>query len=157
MTSLQSKAVCLDELMPIIRECVESGKNVKFSPRGISMLPMLRQGKDSVVLSRIDGEPKKYDVVLYTGAKNKYTMHRIVGIKGDVYLIRGDNTYVLERVPKENIIGILAEFNRKGKRHTVEDISYKIYSRLRNFTYPVRFVFHKIRRLMAKIYHKIFK
>ena len=146
----------IEESGVIERELEKHGVYASIT-RGASMRPLFKTNRDMVIIKKPDRPFKKYDVVLYTGAKNKYTMHRIVGIKGDVYLIRGDNTYVLERVPKENIIGILAEFNRKGKRHTVEDISYKIYSRLRNFTYPVRFVFHKIRRLMAKIYHKIFK
>ena len=38
----------LETMLPLIEECLENGQNVKFSPRGISMLPMIRQGKDSV-------------------------------------------------------------------------------------------------------------
>ena len=144
------------------KERLAAGYAVRYLPfRGVSMLPMLRQGKDSVVLSRIDGEPKKYDVVLYTGAKNRYTMHRIIGIRENEYLIRGDNTYRVEHIPKENIIGILTEFNRKGKRHSTEETAFKIYSRVWNFIYPIRFVCFKayvpLRRFAGRVYHKIIR
>ena len=43
----------LDQLMPLIRESLAEGKSVKFSPSGVSMLPMLRPGKDMVTLSPI--------------------------------------------------------------------------------------------------------
>ena len=41
------------QLMPLIRERLDAGQTVRFSPMGISMLPMLRQGIDSVVLSPV--------------------------------------------------------------------------------------------------------
>ena len=127
MTSLQSKAVCLDELMPIIRECVESGKNVKFSPRGISMLPMLRQGKDSVVLSRIDGEPKKYDVVLYQRASGQYVLHRLVGVK-DGYVFLGDNQFDHEYGrERSQMIACVSSFCRGNKEISVNSLPYKIW------------------------------
>ncbi len=44
--------------MPLIRETLEEGKCVQFSPRGVSMLPMLRQGKDTVTLSPIEKNKK---------------------------------------------------------------------------------------------------
>ena len=44
-------AVHMEELVPIIRERLEAGQSIKFSPHGTSMLPMLREDIDSVVLS----------------------------------------------------------------------------------------------------------
>ena len=51
MIFLHEKTRHLEDLMPLIRERLAVGQSVKFSPRGNSMLPMLRQGVDSVVLS----------------------------------------------------------------------------------------------------------
>ena len=127
--------------------------------RGPSMKPLFKTSRDVVYIKKPSEPPKKYDVVLYIGARNKYTMHRIIGVREDEYLIRGDNTYRVEHIPKENIIGILTDFNRKGKRHSTSEISFKIYSRVWHFIYPVRHIvraiFLPIRRLAGRLYHKI--
>lgn len=125
--------------------------------RGISMRPLFKTHRDMVIIGRVPEELKKYDVVLYTGAGNRYTMHRIIGFAGDNLIIRGDNTYRREIVPRKNVIGILTEFNRRGKHHTTEERGYKIYSRIWHYLYPVRHFFHLLRRLASKIKHAIFK
>lgn len=125
--------------------------------RGPSMRPLFKTSRDMVIVKKPTADFKKYDVVLYTGAGNKYTMHRIIAIKGDTLIIRGDNTYVKEYVSPARVIGILTEFNRKGKHHTVDELSFKVYSRIWNFIYPIRFLLFKARNLLVKIYHKLFK
>lgn len=125
--------------------------------RGPSMRPLFKTHRDMVIISRIERPLRKYDVVLYTGAANKYTMHRIIGVKQGEYIIRGDNTYKKERVAPERIIGILTEFNRKGKRGSVEAFSFKLYSRVWHYLYPVRHICYKIKRLLSKIKHAILK
>lgn len=125
--------------------------------RGVSMRPLFKTGRDMVIIKPVSRPLRKYDVVLYTGARNHYTMHRIIGIKDNYFVIRGDNTYNKEYVPKENVIGILTEFNRKGKRGSVEDTSFKIYSRFWHYLYPVRHICYKIKCLLSKIKHAVFK
>lgn len=125
--------------------------------RGPSMRPLFKTGRDVVIISSLNRPLKKYDVVLYTGAHNKYTLHRIIGIRDGLYIIRGDNTYKKEYVKKENVIGILTEFNRRGKRSSVEKRSYKFYSRIWHYLYPVRHILYKTKGILSKIKHKIFK
>ena len=141
---------------PIESELVKHGTYASVT-RGPSMRPLFRTHRDMVVIKRIERPLKKYDVVLYTGAHNKYTMHRIIGIKNGIYIIRGDNTYRKEYVAPERIIGILTEFNRKGKRGSVDTFSFKLYSRFWNFIYPIRHVCYSIKRFLSKIKHAIFK
>ena len=38
----------MKDLVPLFQERLSAGQTVRFSPRGISMLPMLRQGIDDV-------------------------------------------------------------------------------------------------------------
>ena len=66
--------------MPLFLEQFQSGRSVRFSPRGISMLPMLRQEIDSVVLSAIPDRLEKYDLPLYRRDDGKYVLHRILCI-----------------------------------------------------------------------------
>ena len=62
-------SVRADALMPLILERLAAGQNVKnLSFRGVSMLPMLRQGKDSVELAPLPGRLRKYDLPIYRNA-----------------------------------------------------------------------------------------
>ena len=87
--------VHVEELMPLIQESLSAGRSVRFSPRGISMLPMLRQGIDSVILSPAPETLKKYDLPLYRRDNGKYVLHRIVDA-GATYTCVGDNQFQLE-------------------------------------------------------------
>ena len=52
MDSLNNSMIVEAELMPLVRERLAAGQRVRYLPfRGISMLPMLRQGVDTVELS----------------------------------------------------------------------------------------------------------
>ena len=125
---------------------------------GVSMRPLFKTHRDMVIIQKPEGELKKYDVVLYPSVKkDKYILHRIISVKENEYLIRGDNTFFVEHLPKDAIIGVLTEFNRAGKRHSVNEFGFKLYSRVWNFIYPIRYVWHLIRSLLARIYRKIFK
>ena len=59
---IETKEIRLEQMMPLIRERLAAGHTVRFSPRGVSMLPMLRQGIDSVEFSPVPPVLKKYDL-----------------------------------------------------------------------------------------------
>ena len=125
---------------------------------GISMRPLFKTHRDVIIVKKPEGELKKYDVALYRGPSGgSYILHRVIGVREDVYLIRGDNTFVVERVPKERVIAVLTEFNRAGKRHSVDEFGYKLYSRMWHCAYPLRYLWHVFYRLMAKVDRLIFK
>ena len=124
---------------------------------GVSMQPLFKTHRDAIVITPPKRELRKYDVVLYPYGDGRYVLHRIVGVRDKVYLIRGDNTYTLERVPKERVIGVMTAFNRKGKRYDLTEFSYKFYSRFWNFIYPIRYLLVLTRRVLSKIKHTLFK
>ena len=123
---------------------------------GPSMRPLFKTHRDVVVMQPLDREVKKYDIVLYKDPRG-YILHRVVRIKGNTLIIRGDNTFKPEFVESDRVIARVVSFNRKGKHHTVNDRGYLLYARFWNFIYPVRFVLRKIRLLFGKIKRKIFK
>ena len=125
--------------------------------RGVSMEPLFRTGRDVIILEVPKGELSRFDVALYKSRAGAYTLHRVVAVKEDEYLIRGDNTYVLEHISKDRILAVLTEFNRRGKKYTVKDRRYRIYVRVWCFIYPVRYVLHLPRRLAGKVYRKFLK
>ena len=128
MTERNASSVSLDDIMPIIREQLALGESVKFSPRGISMLPMLRQGVDSIVLSTLPPRLKKYDIPLYQRENGSYVLHRIVSVQGDSYTLIGDNQFVYEKgISHSQCIGVVTAFYRGDKMYSVNDLSYRIY------------------------------
>ena len=134
----KERSVPTEELMPIFREQLDAGKNVWFSPRGISMLPMLRQGVDSVMLSPVAGTLTKYDLPLYRRDDGKYILHRIVKV-GKTYTCIGDNQFDLEQgIRQDQLIAVVTAFTRGKKFHSVKDLDYQIYCRVWHYSRGIR-------------------
>ena len=146
----------LENTEVIERELSENGIYAS-NTRGVSMQPLFKTHRDMVIIKRADGELKKYDVALYKDPRSRYVLHRVIAVKDDYYIIRGDNTFVNEKVPKSAVLGILVAFRNKKRSKTVDDRLYKFYSRFWHAIYPVRYVKHKIRTLLVKIYRTFFK
>ena len=124
---------------------------------GVSMRPLFRTNRDMVILKKPERDLRKYDVVLYRVKSGKYVLHRIIRIDGNTLVIRGDNTYSLEYVDKSEVLAVLTEFNRKGKRISVENKGYLFYAKVWNFIYPARFVLKKALSLAKRVCKKLSK
>lgn len=137
--SLHNAIILEEELMPLIRERLAAGQRVRYLPfRGVSMLPMLRQGIDSVELSPLPEKLQKYDLPVYQYPSGKYVMHRVVKVRDDHYVCLGDNTYSYERIRHEQLLGIVTAFKRGERRIEVDAYSYRLYCRIWVASYPVR-------------------
>lgn len=138
MDSLLKLDVPLAQLMPVLREFLDVGKNIKISPQGISMLPMIRQGIDKVVLSPISGELRKYDLPLYQRDNGHFVLHRIVKV-GETYTCIGDNQFELEHgLRHDQMIAVVTAFYRGDKLHSVNELGYQIYCRFWHYSRPIR-------------------
>jgi hypothetical protein len=128
----------MQDLMPVFKEMLDQGKTVRFSPRGVSMLPMLRQGKDTVTLSPVSGKLKKHDIPLYRRDDGAYVLHRIIAV-GKTYTCIGDNQYIYEPgVRDDQIIGVVTSFTRGKREYTVTDWRYRLYLTLWCRTVTIR-------------------
>ena len=122
--------VHLSEIWGLMQEQIENGGEVKFSPKGISMLPLIKEGRDSVILKKAPDHLKKYDVVLYRRANGDFVLHRVVGVKKDCYIMCGDNQYSYEKnVSKDSILAIMTGLWQGDKYISVEDAEYISYSK----------------------------
>lgn len=128
----------LDNLMPLFREQLAAGQKIKFSPRGISMLPMLRQGMDNVILSPLPEKLRKYDLPLYQRKDGKYILHRVVEV-GDTYTCIGDNQFTYEYgLTHDQMIALVTSFTRGAREYNVNHWGYQLYCRLWHYSRPVR-------------------
>lgn len=141
-----------DELMALVRERLAAGQTVRYLPfRGVSMLPMLRQGKDSVELSPLPSHLHKYDIPVYQYPSGKYVMHRIVSAEPDHYICRGDNLMEPETITREQMIGVVSAFKRGQRRISVEDPVYRLYCRIWCALFPVRRMFRRVKQWLRRL------
>ena len=160
MTS-SSKTGHLDgeELMDLVKERLENGQTIRYLPfRGISMLPMLRQGKDQVELSPLPERLKKYDLPVYRYPSGKYVMHRVVKVTDEYYICNGDNLLQMEKIPHDWMIALVSAFTRNGRRIEVTGFGYRLYCRFWCFIRPVRYLFKRsikgLRHCLARFIHR---
>ena len=104
---------------------------------GVSMLPMLKNRRDTIVVEAKKERLQRLDVALYRRG-DAYVLHRVLQPIEGGYIIRGDNCYSDEKVPESAVIGVLTEFFRKGKHFYCTDKKYIKYAEKRLKTYKMR-------------------
>lgn len=118
---------------------LEEKGSIIYTNVGFSMMPLLRQKKDIIEISRKKSERcNKYDVVLYKRG-DKYILHRILKVMTDGYIIAGDhNTFIETDITDDKILGVMTRVIRNGKNITPDNIWYRLYVHIWCDFYPVR-------------------
>lgn len=137
-----------------LEELLARDGKLVYRTKGVSMEPMLRQNRDLVILRVPASRLRRYDVALYKCGSD-YVLHRVIRAEKDCYLIRGDNTYALERVEDAAVIGVLTGFQRRGREHSVTDPGYMAYVRLWDGLYPLRALWARGRRLAGRALRRL--
>lgn len=110
-----------------IEDAIQRG-NFVIHPHGVSMWPMIRNGKDSVIINPVEGRLKKYDLPVYLDNKGRYVVHRVIDVTDKGYIICGDGLYEIEYdITDKNILGIVTGFFRKEKYISCDDKKYLRY------------------------------
>lgn len=130
-------------------------KGIYIGPTvGVSMLPMLKNRRDTIVVKAKTERLKPLDVALYKRG-DTYILHRVLEVTESGYIIRGDNCYSDEIVPEGAVIGVLTEFFRKGKHIFCTDKKYINYAKRRVKSYKSRLFFVKVKTKCKRIIKKI--
>ena len=104
---------------------------------GVSMLPMLRQGEDRVLLVRPTFPLQPNTVALYKRGQD-YVLHRVIDYKDGVYRFRGDNCAADEFIEEERILGVLSGFWRGEIYHDCTGAENAAYAARAKKTLPLR-------------------
>ena len=130
-------------MYPVMKEMLESGGTVNFPPHGTSMLPMLHNDGDTVMIKKPDGELKKYDLPLYIRDNGAFVLHRIVRRpQNGVYTMCGDNQWHVEKgIRHDQIVGVVVSFKRNGKKIDCQSRLYKLYCVIWVGIMPLRHLF----------------
>lgn len=110
---MKSITVSNHELINLMIEHLNQGQEVSFKISGNSMLPFFKHQKTIVTLKK-EEDYKRYDVVLFS-YEDTFILHRITAIKDDTYYLRGDGSYRIETVTKDNIYGKVIHYETNGK------------------------------------------
>lgn len=130
----------------LIREVLASGGEFRLYPHGISMLPLLRQGRDSVSLRRVDGPIRKGDILFYQRPDGSFVLHRVRAVTPEGLTMMGDNQTLPEPgVSPDWVIGRVTRIFRDDKEVICDGFGYRLYRRLWQFTIS--------RGLLLKLYH----
>ena len=120
----------LADAIDVIEEVLASGGDFRIYPKGTSMLPLLVQSRDSVVLKRREDIPaKKHDIAFYRRKNGQFVLHRVMRMCSDgTYIMCGDNQTFLEKgIEATQIIAYVSEIYRKEKKIDIGGFWYSLY------------------------------
>ena len=132
-------------------EYLAQNGSMTYTNVGVSMLPLLRQGKDLFTVRKKGAERCKVgDVVLYR-RRDQYVLHRVVEVREQDYIILGDNCIAREYgITDEDVIGVMTGFVRGGKEHGVSEYGYRLYSALWLHTEKARIFMKRARAWLGR-------
>ena len=149
-----------DILIPEIARLLNEGKEVRFTPSGVSMRPYIEGSRDSVILAKLNRLPKVGDILLAQVqtlcGRQTYVLHRLIRLEKSqitnhksqiIYILQGDgNLSGEERCPYGDILGTVIRIeNPHGRR--------KLLTRGRLWFY-----LRPLRKYLLKIYrHSVLK
>jgi len=139
-----------------IEDIIEKEGIYSCLTKGTSMQPFIVSGRDTVCLVKPKEKFSFGDIVLYK-TKEKYILHRVIGFKKNGSLvIRGDNTYRKEYKAPSEIIAVCEGIYRNEKYILCSDFRCRESARMRYITFPLRLMKYNSRKILSKIYHRIF-
>ena len=118
--------VANDILIPELARLLQDGKEVRFTPSGVSMRPFIEGDQDSVILAPLTTQPRIGDILLVRVSDirhqtsdikhSTYVLHRLIRIEENplasrlsplaLYILQGDgNLQGEEQCRPEDIIG----------------------------------------------------
>lgn len=133
-----------------IKEQLEQKGRIIYTNVGVSMMPLLRQGRDVMIIEKPQGRLRKYDVPLYI-RDGAYVLHRIIKVRKQDYVICGDNCINREHgITDGDIIGVMTGIIRDGKTVSTSSLGYKLYYHLWCDFLPIRTLILKIKFKLQK-------
>lgn len=101
-------------LLEEVATLLEEGRDVTLSPKGTSMLPFIKEGRDSVILHRMP-DVEEGDIVL-ARLDDRYVLHRVIMSNFNRLTLMGDgNLDYTETCTKDDVLGTVIGVVRNNK------------------------------------------
>jgi len=107
-----------ESLAGLMGAVLEKGGSFRFVARGESMHPAIRDGDVVTVVPPGGRPPRTGDIVAFVHPETGgVRVHRIVGVDGGRYVLKGDNALGADpAVGRDRILGFVAGLERAGRR-----------------------------------------
>ncbi len=141
------------KFLPEVVRMLNEGHTVTLRLKGYSMRPFLEDGRDKALLTRVE-DPKVGDPVLAEIYPGHFVLHRIIAMEDDRVTLRGDGNLANEYCQRENVVGAVVGFYRKGraKLDRTDGRKWRAYSYVWMRLYPIRrYLLAFYRRVWRKI------
>ena len=135
-------------------ELLERDGHLAYTNKGTSMMPLLREGKDIMIIEKKE-QFHKLDAVLFkrpnVSGRGAYVLHRILRIypkdeSGNrFYWIVGDNCVSGEMVEHKQILGVLTAVIRDGKKIDMASFRNQLYVNTWCRWYKLRFLLLRVK------------
>ena len=100
-----------------VEELLAEGRQVTITVRGNSMRPLLRDGRDKVVMRKAKDEDIRKGAIMLFRYRGSHVMHRVRKIEGDVVIFEGDGNYKLQEVvTRKDIVAVVEAVVRPSGR-----------------------------------------
>lgn len=135
----KNERISLIALIPVIREVTAKGEEFELKPRGQSMLPTIKEGRDTVILSRAEPPYRRGDLLFFCRENGAPVLHRVVDFTADGKLvIRGDAQFYTETIDESQVVAAVKRYFR-GKREVRTDAPLtRLRTGMRLASYPIR-------------------
>lgn len=145
---MQRRVIPNEELIFEIAMLVNEGTEVMFKPKGVSMLPFIRGGKDSVVLKKAE-DVRPGHIVLAKVNERNFVLHRVEDVAGDMIILMGDgNIMGRERCRVNDVIAVAVKIIKDNKETDCLSDRHMRRARLWKKLLPVR-------RYLLAIYRRV--
>lgn len=95
------------------------GKDVEMTPKGNSMLPFIKGGRDSVVLTKPFRAFEVGDIVL-AKVGDRFIMHRVFAVEGKKLTLMGDgNICGTEHCASDDVIALVTEIHKENGKKVI--------------------------------------
>jgi len=137
------KSVKSADLFPVVSELLQNNQKVRITVTGNSMMPFLRENRDSVELSAAGINDLRFgQIALIRRNDGIYILHRVIlKVKGSFYLAGDAQCRVEGPLMPDQLIAVVTNIWRKDKQISASNILWKILSFLWWIRLPVWFIF----------------
>lgn len=133
------EAIPSREALPRIQAVLQAGGSCAVTVTGTSMVPLLRHGKDQVLISPLSRPVRRGDVLFYVRDSGRCILHRAVRVlPGGETDVCGDAQTQLERVVDRQILGVVTRIRRNGREFPVTSPVWQAASRIWMALRPMR-------------------
>lgn len=136
---MESSSISPQEALPRITAILAQGRSCRLVVTGNSMLPLLHDKRDAVILAPVTEEIKRDDILFYLRSPNVCILHRVWRVQPDgSLLLCGDAQTGLEPVSPDQVLAGVSHIERHNKLISCKSPALRLWTTVWRWLYPIR-------------------